>query len=181
MLFTFPSRYWSTIGLSGVFSLAGWSRLIHAGFLVSRATQGTARVPSASRTGLSPSPAGLSSPSRSPLSSHLAALLPRAGRNPRGLGSSPFARHYWGNHNCFLFLRVLRCFSSPGWPPSLGWVARLQRAGLPHSDTRGSKGVCPSPRIFAAYRVLHRLREPRYPPSALICFSLSLTERSTFQ
>ena len=34
-----------------------------------------------------------------------------------GLGSSPVARHYWGNHCCFLFLEVLRCFSSLGWPP----------------------------------------------------------------
>ena len=42
VLFTFPSRYWSTIGLSGVFSLAGWSRRIRAGFLVSRHTQDTA-------------------------------------------------------------------------------------------------------------------------------------------
>ena len=33
---------------------------------------------------------------------------------PYGLGSSPFARRYSGNHFCFLFLRVLRCFSSPG-------------------------------------------------------------------
>ena len=31
-----------------------------------------------------------------------------------GLGSSDFARHYSRNHCCFLFLRVLRCFSSPG-------------------------------------------------------------------
>ena len=29
-----------------------------------------------------------------------------------GLGSSPVARHYWGNHCYFLFLQVLRCFSS---------------------------------------------------------------------
>ena len=29
-----------------------------------------------------------------------------------GLGSSHFARHYSGNHGCFLFLKVLRCFSS---------------------------------------------------------------------
>ena len=43
MLFTFPSRYWYTIGLSGVFSLAGWSRQIHAEFLVLRATQDTTR------------------------------------------------------------------------------------------------------------------------------------------
>ena len=31
-----------------------------------------------------------------------------------GLGSSPFARRYSGNRVFFLFLRVLRCFSSPG-------------------------------------------------------------------
>ncbi len=36
--------------------------------------------------------------------------------NPRGLGSSPFARRYSGNHGCFLFLEVLRCFSSLGSP-----------------------------------------------------------------
>ena len=45
-----------------------------------------------------------------------AVLLPRTCRNTCGLGCSPFARHYWGNHCCFLFLRVLRCFSSPRWP-----------------------------------------------------------------
>ena len=42
VLFTFPSQYWSTIGLLGVFSLTGWSRLILTGFLVSRHTQDTA-------------------------------------------------------------------------------------------------------------------------------------------
>ena len=30
-----------------------------------------------------------------------------------GLASSDFARHYSRNHGCFLFLRVLRCFTSP--------------------------------------------------------------------
>jgi hypothetical protein len=43
VLFTFPSRYWFTIGLSGVFSLTGWSRQIQTGFHVSRPTQDTAR------------------------------------------------------------------------------------------------------------------------------------------
>jgi hypothetical protein len=32
-----------------------------------------------------------------------------------GLGCSLFARRYWGNRFCFLFLRVLRWFTSPGW------------------------------------------------------------------
>ena len=34
-----------------------------------------------------------------------------------GLGFSDFARHYSRNRFYFLFLRVLRCFSSPGSPP----------------------------------------------------------------
>ena len=35
----------------------------------------------------------------------------------RSLGSFPFARRYSGNRCFFLFLRLLRCFSSPGSPP----------------------------------------------------------------
>jgi hypothetical protein len=35
---------------------------------------------------------------------------------PAGLGSSLFARRYLGNRVFFLFLWVLRCFSSPGCP-----------------------------------------------------------------
>ena len=39
VLFTFPSRYWFAIGLQGVLSLGGWSRLLRAGFHVPRATR----------------------------------------------------------------------------------------------------------------------------------------------
>ena len=45
----------------------------------------------------------------------LSQSLPQVHYRP-GLGSSDFARHYSRNHCCFLFLRVLRCFSSPGSP-----------------------------------------------------------------
>ena len=44
VLFTFPSRYWFTIGLPRVFSLGGWARRIHAGLHVPRATQDTATM-----------------------------------------------------------------------------------------------------------------------------------------
>ena len=60
---------------------------------------------------------------------HIAVLQPLCRRNDIGLGYSPFDRHYLGNHYCFLFLRVLRCFSSPGLlsfrniPTSSVWVA----------------------------------------------------------
>src|SRR5687768_16685540 len=39
VLFTFPSRYWFTIGRQGVLSLRGWSPQIHTGFPGSRATR----------------------------------------------------------------------------------------------------------------------------------------------
>ena len=45
VLFTFPSRYWFTIGLSGVCSLSGWCRWIQRGFLRSPPTQDAATVP----------------------------------------------------------------------------------------------------------------------------------------
>ena len=37
---------------------------------------------------------------------------PRSHRNANGLGFFPFARRYSENRFCFLFLQVLRCFSS---------------------------------------------------------------------
>ena len=51
--------------------------------------------------------------------------------------------------------------------PPIG-VPYLQYGGLPHSDTCGSKVMCTSPQLFAAYHVLPRLQEPRHPPYALI-------------
>ena len=67
----------------------------------------------------------------------------------------------------FLFLQVLRCFSSLRLPPTKGRIPVLQTGGLSHSEIRGSKVICTYPRLIAAYHVLHRLREPRHPPCAL--------------
>ncbi len=61
VLFTFPSRYWFTIGRQGVLSLRGWAPQIHTGFHVPRVTREhhteTGRL---SSTGLLPSAAALS-------------------------------------------------------------------------------------------------------------------------
>ena len=40
-------------------------------------------------------------------------------------------------------------------------------AGFPHSEIRGSKPICGSPRLIAAYRVFLRPLVPRHPPCAL--------------
>ena len=88
-----------------------------------------------------------------------------------GLGSFPFARRYSGNRCFFLFLRLLRCFSSPGSLLADYFIhlqlIRLPRTGFPHSDIHGSGLVCSSPWLFAAYRVLLRRLVPRHSPYAL--------------
>ena len=56
--------------------------------------------------------------------------------------------------------------------PSLTYLIQLRIHGLfpcefPHSEICGSKVICTSPQLIAAYRVLHRLLMPRHPSYAL--------------
>ena len=88
----------------------------------------------------------------------------------QGLGSSRFARHYSGNHYYFLFLSLLRCFSSGGWLPSCDGCCIFNTAGCPIRKSSDISLVCSSPKLIAAYHVLHRLSDPRHPPYALNCF-----------
>ena len=95
-----------------------------------------------------------------------------------GLASFPFARRYLGNRCFFLFLRVLRCFSSPGYLLT-GYVftcgyLRITIGGFPHSDICGLTDVCSSPQLFAACHVLLRLLVPRHSPYALYCLTSNL-------
>ena len=71
-------------------------------------------------------------------------------RHTPGLGSSPFARHYWGNHCYFLLLQVLRCFSSLRLPPGSCQDDRRRRPGCPIRKSAGQG-------IFAPYRGLSQL------------------------
>ena len=102
-----------------------------------------------------------------------AVLLPRGGRNLPGLGSSPVARHYWGNHILFSLPQGTKMFQFPWFASIIVWIPVLQTGGLSHSEIRGSMAICAYPRLIAAYHVLHRLREPRHPPYALRHFRLT--------
>ena len=114
ILFTFPSRYQFTIGLSGVFSLTGWYRQIPTGFHLPRGTQDTASkyhcfvYGTITRYGLTFQIILLTT------IFIIAVLQPLYSLNYIGLGSFLFARRYSGNHYYFLFLCLLRCFSSAG-------------------------------------------------------------------
>ena len=152
VLFTFPSRYFSTIGHRGVFSLGGWSPRLPTRFLVSRGTLDTT----------------MSIWLRVLDFHYLWSCFPNmfcsslwinyVVRNPRcistpGLGSFAFARRYLQNRFFFLLLRVLRCFSSPRLPSHTlcihVWISRLFFLDrFPHSDIHGSICIA-NPRGFS--------------------------------
>ena len=46
-------------------------------------------------------------------------------------------------------------------------ILEVCSSGFPHSEISGSKDICSSPKLFAAYHVFHRLLVPRHPPCAL--------------
>ena len=133
------------------------------------------------------------------MSCNVAVLQPRIRRNGYGLGSSPFARHYWGNHCLFSVPAGTKMFQFPALASIIdGWYlfkvpgcpirksADRRSFAPPLAPPRGlsqlitsfiaseSQGIrhapCTSPRLIAAYHVLHRLREPRHPPCALAYF-----------
>ena len=51
---------------------------------------------------------------------------------------------------------------------------RIPYGGFPHSEISGSMLICSSPKLIAAYHVLHRLLMPRHSPCAL--FRLTFVE-----
>ena len=65
--------------------------------------------------------------------------------------------------------------SVPRVPPHKLWihlcVAGVHPAGFPHSEIVGSKDICSSPALIAAYHVFLRLSVPRHPPYALSCLT----------
>ena len=148
MLFTFPSRYSFAIGLSVVFSLSGWSPKIQPGFLVSRPTQ----VAAEARPGFAYGALTLSGPPFRTVPLALSGLCcrsyyPGTRRNAAGLGSSPFARRYWGNRSYFLFLPVLRCFSSRRSPHAISMMPESLPAGCPIRTPGGHSAFAARPRF----------------------------------
>ena len=94
------------------------------------------------------------------------ALQPSAVQRTTKFGLIPVRSPLLGE--LFLFLWVLRCFSSPG-SHRLVYVFNqampLDRSGgFPHSEILGSKPVHGSPRLIAVSHVLHRHLAPRHSP-----------------
>ena len=54
------------------------------------------------------------------------------------------------------------------------WITGVCPAGFPHSEIHGSRDICSSPWLFAAYHVFLRLSVPRHPPCALSCLTFDI-------
>ncbi len=83
VLFAFPSRYWFTIGQSGVFSLGGWSPHIQTGYHVSRPTLRVHNLCILVYGTIT-------------LYRRTFQTVPLTHKLIQTLGCSPFARRYWG-------------------------------------------------------------------------------------
>ena len=109
----------------------------------------------------------------------LPALQPPLDRDPLGLGCCDFARHYFRNRGFFLFLQVLRWFTSlsslmPAYVFSRMYYG-FAVVGFPIRKSPDITPVCGSPKLIAACHVLHRLILPRHPPCALSSLTIKLT------
>ena len=70
----------------------------------------------------------------------------------------------------FLFLQLLRCFTSLGSPSFRNVEPSLY--GLPHSGIHDSSAICSLSWLFAACHALLRYLLPRHPPIALITLTI---------
>ena len=143
---------------------------------MSRPTLDTAMSTHLSLTGLSPSLAGF------PKTVLLNLLNQLCGPNP-GMHASRFGlfrfrspllteSHVVFSSSGYLDVSVHRVPLHTLW---IGvWMIRVLRTGFPHSDICGSRIICISPQLFAAYHVFLRLLVPRHPPCALLCLISSM-------
>jgi hypothetical protein len=187
VLFTFPSRYWFTIGHQGVFRLRRWSSQIHTEFHGLRATWDPARespgfrirgyhplcrrFPKSSATqticnSLPDQQLWLSGPA-TPATQRLLALA----RDWFGL--FPFRSPLLRESRLLSLPAGTEMFHFPAFPPpalcvQAGVMGNYALSGFPIRKSPDQCLVTDSPGLIAGSDVLLRLLVPRHPPCALI-------------
>ena len=87
-----------------------------------------------------------------------------------GFGLVPVRSPLLGESLLFSFPAGTKMFQFPALASFIRMTG-LQPDRLSHSEICGSRVICTSPQLIAAYHVLLRLREPRHPTCALCSFS----------
>ena len=99
------------------------------------------------------------------LSCHNVVLQPHTCRNMDGLGCSPFARHYWGNHYLFSFPAGTKMFQFPALASRIADDIPSGYRVVPFGNPR-IKGHLHLP---AAYRSLSRPSSPPRAKASAMC------------
>ena len=156
VLFAFPSRYWFTIGRSGVFSLGGWSPHVQTGFLVPRPTcSQLSTTHLLSHTGLSPAMARLSRLFCCQMC-YLCQALAISLATTFAISVDFFSSSYLDvSVHSVRFVELCIHSTIP------------LRVGFPIQISRDQCLFASSPKLFAGYHVFRRLSSPRHPPHAL--------------
>ena len=144
VLFAFPSRYWFTIGQSGVFSLGGWSPHVQTGFHVPRLTHFSSCMPF-----------------RLPGYHRLWPAFPdRSTKTCTTFGLLRVRSSLLAESRLISVPPGTEIFQFPGFA-SLPYRFKVEilscESGFPHSDIAGSMLVASSPALFAGCHVLLRL------------------------
>ena len=174
VLFTFPSRYWSTIGHRRVFRLGGWSPLLPTGFHVSGGT----REPPGRARGFAYGAVTLSRrPSQAvPLPRAFLTAMLGGPTTPTAVASAPV----WPSPLSLATTRGISFdFSSSGYldvsvPPvaprhrmcSGGGRRASSPGGFSHSETHGSCGHVP---LAVDYRGLSRPSSASCAKASTVC------------
>ena len=169
----------------GVFSLGGWAPQLPTGFHGSRGTQGPVpagigfrlrgshplwpRFPPRSTNDPRPCAAVLAAADWPSNPAHATARTLARAR----FGLVPVRSPLLGESRLISLPRGTKMFQFPRFPlPAYGFSREcrgMTPCALPHSEIPGSAPAGGSPRLIAAYHVLHRLLAPRHPPCALAC------------
>jgi hypothetical protein len=155
-----------------VLSLGGWSPQLPTRFHVPRGTQDASPVPPTTRYGALTLSRRAFQHLRVVGRTFTLVLQPQSFRRTTGLGSSRFARHYYGNLMLISSRRATEMFQFTHCPPSLpmcsagGRQTSLWR-GCPIRNLRAHRLHAAPPERFAGLRVLLRPSAPRHPPRTL--------------
>ena len=144
VLFAFPSRYWFTIGQSGVFSLGGWSPHLQSMLHVHRPTR--FHWTQVSDTGLSPTMAALSRAFSYQLSSLRAS--PRSLAATEGISVDFFSSGYLDVSVPPVRLLHL-CIQCK--------IPTRKSVGFPIQRCPDHSSFASSPNLIAGFHVFHRL------------------------
>ena len=172
VLFTFPSQYCALSVTSGYLALRGGPRFFPQGFTCPVVLWILLRLFRFCLRGFHPLRQVFPVPfCCRPM--RVVQSLPQHASHP-GLGFSGFARRYSRNRVFFLFLRLLRCFSSPGSPCMAMDSPCSDRGFLCQVSPFGYLRICACLQLPAAFRSLPRPSSaPGAKASALCLFLLN--------